>query len=73
MQQKNPNLWEALADRGYKGLIIHIRDITPIKERLGKRLTRDKRGFNYDHAKARIILELFFGRIEKLWNITKDT
>lgn len=73
LRDKYPNLRSVLVHKVYQCLANCIRAITPIKENPGRKLAREKRLFNQDLAKARVIVGKRFGRIQKLSNITKDT
>lgn len=73
MNDKYPETWAAIGDKGYQGAANHIRMVTPYKKLPGRNLTPNQIIFNQKLAADRIIVENYFGRMKKLWNIVSKT
>lgn len=69
LQEKCPDEWAVLADKGYQGLGDYLRCIHPQK---GSNLIRDEQDINDTISSDRVIVENYFGRLCNLWRICSD-
>lgn len=64
LNDRFPDLWAVLADKGYQGIQESLPVILPMKNKRNKiRLSLDERKFNKDVAADRLLGENLFGRM----------
>jgi len=68
-ENKYPNYWAVLLDKGYQGSREMFRALTPYKKPPRGVLTADQESYNKNLSSDRILVENYFGRMLSLWNI----
>lgn len=68
--------WAIIADKAYigpEGDTPNVRRLTPKKATGGRRLTNDEQSRNRELKLLRVYVECFFGRLQKLWKVARET
>jgi DDE superfamily endonuclease len=67
--KEHPGHWALLADKAYQGLAGNLRVLSPKKDPSGSVCTPEEQSNNKEISSDRIIVEMFFGRLTKLWGL----
>lgn len=72
MAEEHQGMWAVLADKGYQGLAVDFRAVTPHKKRPLQALSVEQTEANDRLAHDRVVVENFFGRMSSLWAVCSD-
>ena len=65
----NPPTWAIIGDSGFQGLQNHCRALLPKKKKRNRELTHQDQEWNRKLARARVIVENFYGRMARKFRI----